>query len=609
MRRTTPRYAFTLLALLTVAAASQPAAQQSRQTRTPERGGDVVSIQFAAVTDAGTPVADLRAEDVKIRLGGRERAVRSLQLVTFDEAGADLGLPPPYGTNALSKAGRSFIVAIDEDSFRPGLEGVLRGAVDGLLARLGPSDNVALVTMPYGGVKVPFTSDHTRVKLAMSKIVGQAPSTESAAELACRTGRTLEALVAFLDNMGVQQDPSTMLFVTSALAGPRRTVLQNMRASTDPQGSGMCELMPSLFERVGTAAGAARTRFYVIRPADANDKGLQVNRESSAGSDHPLAGIEHLVGVTEGKLLALTGSTGTAMDRVVRENAAYYVASVAAQTSDFSGRAQQLDVDVSRRGVEVRSLPSLTLATDPATANLSRPSLRDMMTTNHVFRDLPLRAGAFAALATEGEKIRVVVIAEPANPGVKLESAVAGLYDPDGKLVAQWTATPEELQRPTVMGAVSVAPGGYRVRVAAIDTAGRAGSADHEVVAEVVQSGPLKLSSLVLGLSRQGNFLPRLLFTDEPLALAYVELEGAPSGARVNAALEIAQTLNGPALITVPLAIDGSGENRYKALGSVPIGALPPGDYIARAVVGLEGHPLTRVVRTVRKAAVSTASR
>ena len=115
--------------------------------------------------------------------------------------------------------------------------------------------------------------------------------------------------------------------------------------------------------------------------------------------------------------------------------------------------------------------------------------------------------------------------------------------------------------------------------------------------------------SLVLGLSRQGNFLPRLQFTDEPLALAYVELEGAPSGARVNAALEIAQTLNGPALITVPLAIDGSGENRYKALGSVPIGALPPGDYIARAVVGLEGHPLTRVVRTVRKAAVTTAKR
>ena len=609
MCRHVPRYALALLGLLFIAAAGQPAAQQSRQTRTPERGADLISIQFAAVTGDGSPVADLRADEVKIRLGGRERAVRSLQLVTFDETGGGVDLPPPFGTNATSSSGRSFVVAVDEDSFRPGLEGILRDSVDRLLGGLGPSDNVALVTMPYGGVKVPFTSDHTRIKLAMSKIVGQAPANQTAADLACRTGRTLEALVAFLDTMGIQEDPSTMLFITSALAAPRRTVMQNMRASTDPQGSGMCELMPSLFARVASAAGAARSRFYVIRPGDANDKGLLVNRDSPEGSDHPLAGIEHLVGVTEGKLLALTGNSGTAMERVIRENAAYYVASVDAQQGDHSGRAQQLDVDVTRRNAEVRALPSLTLATDPATAKLSRPSLRDMMTTTRIFRDLPLRAGAFAALAAEGERIRVVVIAEPADPGTRLESAVAGLYDPEGKLVAQWTATAEELARPTVMGAVSVPPGGYRVRVAAIDSQGRAGTADHEVVAEVVQSGPLKLSSLVLGLSRKGGFLPRLLFTDEPLALAYVELEGAPAGARVNAALEIAQTLNGPAVITVPLAIEITGDSRYKALGSVPIGALPPGDYVARAVVGLEGHPLTRVVRTVRKGATATAAR
>ena len=608
MHRNTPRYAFVLIGLLTLGAAGQPSAQQTRQTRTPERGADLISVQFAAVTDDGTPVADLRAEEVKIRIGGRDRAVRSLQLVTFDEAGSGIDLPPPFGTNAISNAGRSFVVAIDEDSFRPGLEGILRDSVDGLLARLSPSDNVTLVTMPYGGVKVPFTTDHTRVKLAMSKVVGHAPANQTASDLACRTGRTLEALNAFLDTMGVQEGPTTMLFITAAMAAPRRTVMRDMRATADPQGSGMCDLPPNLFERVGAGAGAARTRFYVIRPGDANDNGLQANRESAVGSDHPLAGIEHLVGVTEGKLLALTGSTGTAMDRVVRENAAYYVASVDAQPGDHSGRSQQLDVNVSRRGAEVRALPSITLVTDPATAKLSRPSLRDMMTTTRVFRDLPLRAGAFAALATEGEKIRVVVIAEPVETATKLEAAVAGLYDPDGKLVAQWTATPEDLARPTVMGAVSVPPGGYRVRVAAIDAEGRAGTADHEVVAEVVQSGPLKLSSLVLGLSRQGGFLPRLMFTNEPLALAYVDLE-APAGARLNAALEIAQTLNGPALVTVPLAIDATGPNRFKALGSVPVGALPPGDYIARAVVGLEGHPLTRVVRTVRKAAAATARR
>ena len=601
MREIPSRYAFALLGLLTIGLVT-PAAQQPR---TPERGADLISVQFGAVSADGTPVTDLRAEDVKIRIGGRDRRVRTLQLITFDANSGDLGLPPPFGTNAISEVGRNIVLMIDEDSFRPGQEGPLRSAVNGLVNGLRGTDAITLVTTPYGGVKVPATTDHSRIPLAMSKIVGQAPAEQTGADLACRTGRTLEAMSGFLEGLGVRDEPATMIFFTSALAAPRRTVMQNVRLTGEPQGSGMCELNPNLFNRVATAAGAARTKFYVVRPGDASGKSLSPVGESTAGSDHPLAGIEHLVGVTEGKLLALTGSTGTAMDRVLRETAAYYVASVDSQPADYSGRSQELDVNVSRNGVEVRALPTITLATDPATSKLSRPSLRDMMSTPRIFRDLPLRAGAFSAFAGEGDKIRVVILAEPADPGVKLESAVAGLYDPDGRLVAQWTATPEELQRPTVMGAVNVPPGGYRVRVAAIDSTGRAGTADDEVVAEVAQSGPLKLSSLVFGLSRQNTFLPRLLFTNEPLALAYVELEGAPSGARVNAALEISQTLNGPAVVSVPLAIDSTGENRYRAMGSVPIGALPPGDYVARAVIGLEGHPLTRVVRTIRKAATA----
>ncbi len=49
--------------------------------------------------------------------------------------------------------------------------------------------------------------------------------------------------------------------------------------------------------------------------------------------------------------------------------------------------------------------------------------------------------------------------------------------------------------------------GTYRMRVAATDTAGRAGAADTNRLAEIVNAGPLKLSSLVLGVSREGKFL------------------------------------------------------------------------------------------------------
>lgn len=54
-------------------------------------------------------------------------------------------------------------------------------------------------------------------------------------------------------------------------------------------------------------------------------------------------------------------------------------------------------------------------------------------------------------------------------------------------------------------------------------------------------------------------------------------------------------------MVSLPLAIEAGGENRYIATGVVPIGTLPPGDYVVRAIVGLEGQPMTRVTRTLRK--------
>jgi len=144
-------------------------------------------------------------------------------------------------------------------------------------------------------------------------------------------------------------------------------------------------------------------------------------------------------------------------------------------------------------------------------------------------------------------------------------------------------------------------PGAYRLRVAAIDSTGRTGTADYEVETEIVQTGALKLSSVILGLSRDGRFSPRLQFGNEPTALAYIEMYGAPPGTRISSSLELSQTMNGPALVSLPLAIEAAGQDRYAATGVIPIGALPPGDSVGRAMVGIEGQPMTRVTRTLRK--------
>jgi hypothetical protein len=597
---------FSLLAscvLLALAAADSIRAQQAVQPAPPERGTTLLAIDFTAVTPEGFPIADLKPEEVSIRLGGKRRTLRSLQLITVagsDDYGVD-ALPPPFGTNAESERGRALVLIIEDDSFRTGRETLLREAVDDLLTRLSPRDQVSLVTMPYGGVKVPLTTDHSRVRAAMLKIVGHATDVETGSEIACRTRRTLETLASYLEtHLGIREHPVTIMFITGGLAAPRRDAPVSM-------APGMCELRTETFLEVGRAAGAARAQFYVIQPGDMMLRPGSISREKLSGegflgSDNPIEGIEHLAGVTGGKMLQLVGSNEGAMGRVVAETAAYYLATIDPDRSDRSGRSQELEVRITRPGLEMRARPHITFAQPDRLSRVpANPSLRDMLSVTTVFRSLPLRASAFTALNPDGSSIRLVTVVEPDDPSTQLASLVAALFDRDNQSVSHWTATTEDLQRSPIIGAMPAEPGAYRLRVAAIDSTGRTGTADYDVETEIVQTGMLKLSSLVLGLSRGKRFSPRLQFSNEPTALAYLEMYGAPPGTRITSSLELSRTMNGPAMVTLPLAIEAAGPNRYIATGVIPIGALSPGDYVVRAIVGIEGQPMTRVTRTLRK--------
>lgn len=152
-----------------------------------------------------------------------------------------------------------------------------------------------------------------------------------------------------------------------------------------------------------------------------------------------------------------------------------------------------------------------------------------------------------------------------------------------------------------MMGAMRVAPGRYRLRVAAVDAAGRAGAADYRFDASLTSVGQLSLGALVLGLSRDGQMIPKLEFSSEPSALASFEIYGGAAGTAVTALLEVARTIDGAPLVSVPLAIQAQSEGRYLAIGTVPLGALAPGDYAVRGVLRLENGTSGRSIRTLRK--------
>jgi len=604
VRRRLTLLALGLAAVWTVALVAAPDAGQRRFIG----GVELVTADFIALDADGRPITDLREDEVVVKIDGRNRVVRSLQYIAVarqpSAAAPATPLPPPYGSNSLADAGRSFVMVIDDESFRPGKESLMRDAVGQFLDSLSRQDRVALVTVPHGSTRTDLTSDHDRVKAVLQTVVGHAPQQLEASVEACRTRRTLEALDGLLRGIVNPDGPTHVLFFSSSMLAPRRDAV-NTRAP------GVCEITPEHFRYVGESAGNARTQFYVIMPTEVMpDPAYEVtNFNAPEGSANPIEGLEHLAGVTGGRRLTLATAQERPLDRILTETSGYYLVAFEPEPSDRNAEHHGLEIQISRSGVDERARPTIAIA-KPIDDPIPTLTPADMLREARVYRDLPLRATGFTSRGAAGDEPRIIVMGETSDPTAALVAAAAGLFDQQGRLIAQWTANSSDLGQRATLGALTAPPGTYRLRFAARDADGRTGTADAQLEVGLFQGNGFELSSVVLGLSRVSaagvgaSFQPRLEFTTEPVAIAYVEIYGGQAGDRVNALVEIAQSVDGGAIVMLPLAVEPTRDpNSWQATGAVPIGGLPPGDYLVRVLVGPEGGTPVQVVRTLRKSA------
>jgi hypothetical protein len=586
------------MAALAVGSADLVSARQSRVASERPAG---LTVDFIVVRADGTPVADLQASEVEVRIDNRVRTVRSLRRVAAAPApmapGAAVRVPPPYGTNDSVAAGRSFVLVVDQESFVAGREQLLRNAVEGLLAQLTPADQTMIVALPFGGVKVSFTSETARIRLAMDGVSGQGSRNETGSDLACRTRRFLESLDGFLQDQAGRFSPLTVVLFTAGLAAPRRDAPLAL-------APGMCELPVSHFQRITVAAGAARANFYVIQPTDIGMSATGWNETIGGvghlGSDNPLEGIEHLAGATGGARLPLDAAGTGSLLRVARESSAFYEAELEPERGEVFGRSRSLAVRVGRPGITVRARPAITFVERARRAGTTRLAVASLLASSEAFTDLRLRAAGFTVRQADGQ-LRVGIVVEPGDPAVSLDSVGAILVEDDGRVVARWFGS-DKIERP-ILGAMTAPPGTYRLRVAAIDTAGRAGVAEVPVDVRLIPIGPLSLGSLMLGVSRKAGVAAQLEFGAEPSAIASFDIYGGVAGMALSATLDLAREMDGPALVTLPLALARADEGRVVATAAVPIGALPPGDYVVRGVIRLEDGTMGRIIRTLRKVA------
>jgi hypothetical protein len=558
-------------------------------TRAQSKGGQAVRLDIRALAEDGGQVADLKADEISLKVNGKTRKVQSLSFFrTTAESGAAPGseLPPPYATNVVGTNGRVIHILIDDDSISPGREGQIREAVGMIAKELTPADSIGVLT-PQGQLNIRPGPDATKVKLAVDGLAGRAVPNETATDAQCRTIRVLAAVGTMLGMTGGA--PTTIVIFSGGMTPPGNKTIQMGSFSSGAATNDICPVRPEDYQNLGALASTAHADLYLFHLSEG-----MVNRSTTQD-----AGFESLAGVTGAEFVRLTASPQAAVSRMLRETSAYYVATFEPEPGEGRGQTLRVEARSTRDKVTLRTRPGVEIPKEIPRASV-KP--QDMLRVAGERHDLPLRAAAYTSRNPASDEVKVVALFEGIEASA-LASASVGLFDEKNTLKKQWTAQKDDLAKRPVMAALTAPPGNYRLRVAALDDFGRAGTTDYDLRAEVARADPLRLSALVLGTQQQGGgFAPRLEFGAEPVAIGLVEIYNVPKGGTVSVELDVVQSADGTPIATAPTTVSPGGtEDMRIAFGGFSIATLSPGDYQMRAIVTLDGKPVGKVVRTLRK--------
>lgn len=626
---------------------SQSQADAPVQGPTFRTGVDVIAVDVAVVDRAGKPVDDLRAPDFAVKIDGVPRRVVSAEQVRFDVEPARKQAATPFETtfttNLTPPNGRLIVIAVDHASIRTAAARPLMNSAAKFLDALSPADRIALVAYPEPGVRVDFTTDRLRLKLAMERIVGyQRRYTgrfsiglyEAIAIAERHDGRTYAIVVG--RECGRLSGPS-LENCERELLGETATIVQLVREETMVSLRGLYELLaqlgtiegpkslillseglilehPDELDSVIRAAARSRVSVNVLLmdvPRDDITSG-QLGPTVSEDRELQVQGLRELAAGTRGTIYNVIGSGDRVFERLSSELSAYYLLAIERSPEDRDGR-HRVDVEVRRRDVTVRSHRAFVLSSPASRRQKPEDALVEALRAPFGVAEVPLRLTTFAQQDTAGAKVRVVVAAEVGQPGAARAEYTIGyaLVDSDGKVVAsaaeRRALAPPDGTSPApleYLHEMVVEPGTYSLRFGVVDPEGRRGAVVRDVNAWKLADEEFAVGDLMVGEVEAASSQQRLRLGVEPRVRTnlgtLLELYSTSAAVLegVTVTFEVADDQDAPALLAQSGAIlPGAQPTRRAAQAVLTPAWLPPGRYIARARVMRDGNVAAVMVR------------
>ena len=651
------------LAVATVSTIAAAGTQQQLPRPTFDTKAELVLIDVNVIDRDARPVPTLTVDDFELQVNGQPRKIDSIQFVSTAPSNATptTARESAFSSNEMATTGRLLLFVVDESNLRTGASRTILRTAQTLFDRLGPGDMIGLARLPNGTGNVEFTTNRARVTAAMGRITGSVGGRtgmtklnlseawahesndlslwENAIERECQGqgGADREACVNALEGdaraMIIEMSSRTRITM-SALEG----LLKGLGALKQPinivmisEGLFVARDRQNMAE-IARRAAEARATIHVIRPGqsyfdmdDTSSPGVSRFYEDGLLSE----GLEQLAGQTRGTIATVAGSAQIAFDRLGRELSGYYLLGFEPTAADRTGRERRIRVQVKPRGLTVRARPTFVIReeTPAATAagsgaEAALEQVKELLRAPLPTRGLPIRVASYTATDAGSSKIRVVITAElgdDATEEVEWPTGMMVLDKNDRAVVSRAgpsklaPASPRSATPRLLLTSLLLDPGEYTLRLAAVDDSGRIGSVHHSFTARFSPAGKLNVSDLVLlskPLEAGGAPRPRpssVIDTDGLSALIEMTSNDQALLARARVMVQIADGENGSALVNVEARQATRGEGQRAFAAQINLGVLPPGEYIARAIVTAPGQAETRVMRAFELAPVKSA--
>lgn len=630
------------LAALMVLLGSSVASAQSPQQPIFRGGVEVIEVDVSVVNDNGRPITDLLGPDFAVTVDRQVRRVISAQFVSMRPTEPQSRIKAVdkaavfFSSNAAAERGRLIVLVVDRENISFGGGRPVLNAASKFLDTLGSGDKVAFVTVPQPGPVVDFTSNHALVKKELDRTVGlghQSPqrfnigvyeafaiSTGSDGVIALDAvvrlcGRFALESVEFLEcQLDVSQEASIIVAdtrhrVDNSVRG-LEGIIEGLREIDGPKS--LVWVAEGLFidgpgvelaglERLAAAAGVTVSVIMIERSfADASEISPSPTRRQDR--DGEMRGLEMVAGMTRGTFYRVAANAEAAFQRLEEELSGYYLLAIETAPVDKDGKRHPVSVSVRRRGANVRARREFQITPDAQTKNENAEQrLARTLRSPFAATDLPMRLATYAYQDPQSSKVRVLIATEIGQTTKDPAEITIGysLIDRDGK------ATVSRVQHPTLTpvdglngplleyaGMFTIDPGTYTLKLAAIDGQGRRGSLEHPLQAWQMTGVPLAVGDLMLAdtpttpgdsihppvearlaTGRLATYLE--IYSDRPETFDATQVK-----------IEVAATDTGPALASAQGRLEQAADPKRRIVATVvPVDALPPGEYTARAIV------------------------